>query len=158
MDSIVLHRPGQAPERQPASWPAATPVWPDLDSTTTQGARAREPLLKPLLATSTAWLPAAAQFRVWRERCASIVEMIEPLGAGSGYLASCTTWKFGPFALSSVLASAARYRRTRRQIRRDGLDHWAISVARCGTHSMRTEAGTSAALTSLPYIFSFANA
>ena len=84
--------------------------------------------------------------------------MIEPLGAGPGYRANCTTWKLGPFALSTVLAPAARYRRTRRQIRRDGLDHWAISVARRGTHSMRTEAGDSTARTGVPYIFSFANA
>jgi AraC-like DNA-binding protein len=158
MDSIVLDRPGQAPERHAAPWPTATPLWSAMGSAAIPEARARESLLQPLVATSTAWRPAAAQFKAWRERCASVVEIIDPLGAGPGYLAGCTAWKFGPFALSAVFAPAARYRRTRRQIRRDGLDHWAISVARRGTHSMRTEAGTSTALTGLPYIFSLANA
>jgi hypothetical protein len=158
MDSIALDRRSRAPEAQAASWPAATPVWPANCATTTPGARARESLLQPLAITSTAGLPAAAQFKAWRERCAPVVEMIEPLGAGPGYRANCTTWKLGPFALSTVLAPAARYRRTRRQIRRDVLDHWAISVARRGTHSMLTEAGDSTARTGVPYIFSFANA
>jgi AraC-like DNA-binding protein len=155
--SIVLGRPGRVPEWQAASRPAATPAGTTRDPNT-PGAWARGSLLRPLVALSTAGLPAAAQFGAWCEQCGPAVEMVEALGPEPGYPASCTSWKFGPFALSAVRAPAARYRRTRQQIRRDALDHWVITVTRRGTHGMRTEAGTSTAPTALPCVFSFADA
>jgi AraC-like DNA-binding protein len=156
-NSIILDRPGQAKERRMAPWPGAPPEATNL-GLVTPAARAQESLLQPLVASSTAGLPVTEQFEAWREQCGSVVEMVEPLGPGPGYPASCTSWKFGSFALSDVVAPAARYRRTRQQIRRDGLDHWVISIVRRGTHDLRTETGASTALIGLPYVFSFADA
>jgi len=153
--TTALGRPGQVAARLATPWPTEPPTETSFDLT---GPRARAHLLSPVEASSTAGLPAAAQFQAWRERCGSVVEMLEPLGPGCGYLASCTSWKFGPFALSAVVAPAALYQRTRRQIRRDALDHWVVSIARRGTHSMCTEAGTSAAPAGVPYVFSLADA
>lgn len=154
MDSGILqNRPGEAGDRQaprPAAMQALGPAVPE--------ARSWGSFLRPVVAFSTTGLPAAAQFRTWRGQCSSVIDMVEPLGSAPGFPASCTSWRFGPFALIAVLAPAVRYRRTCRQTRRDTLDHWGISVTRRGTHSMRTGAGTSTAPTGLPYIFSFADA
>lgn len=149
--SFVLDRPGHG-----APWPAAPPVWPALDPT--PETQARGALLRPLVAFSVAELPLAAQFRAWHEYCGPVIEMVEPLGSGPSFPARCTSWKFGPFALSAVLTPSVRYRRTRREIRRDYLDHWVISITRRGTHSMLTEAGVSTAPAGLPYLFSLADA
>ena len=120
----------------------------------------RSPALRPVLGHATAALPPEAQFEAWRRHCAPVIEMLAPLGDGPGYAARCTIWKLGPFALSAVVAPAARYRRTAAQIRRDALDHWVISLARRGTHGMQVagSGAVSAAPAGLPYVFSLADA
>lgn len=120
----------------------------------------RGPALRPILSYATDALVPDAQFGAWRQHCAPVVEMVGTLTARPGYAARCTIWKLGPFALSAVVAPAARYRRTAAQIRRDALDHWVISLPRLGTHVMRTagDGAGATAPTGLPYVFSLAEA
>lgn len=114
--------------------------------------------LRPIVAVTNTDLPAGEQFNAWRDQCGSVVEMLAPVGTRSGYPAACTTWKLGPFALSTVSAPAATYRRTRAQVRRDALDHWVVNVARRGTYTMRTDRGEFTAPAGAPFIFTFADA
>lgn len=162
---IVAHRyDGAAAERSPSGSVARFPLQdrtpaqdraPPWDRTP---ARSRAPLLRPLIASSTAELVPEAQFDAWRTQFGPVVEMLENLSDGPGYAASCTMWKLGPFALSTVVAPAARYRRTGAQIRRDSLDQWVISLTRRGSHSMVTGARLVTVPAGSPFIFSLADA
>lgn len=101
----------------------------------------RDTALRPVQVFSTASVAAAQQFDAWQAHCGGFVGLLPEPGVRDGYQAQCTAWKLGPFALLSAAASAARYRRTREQIRRDAIDHWMIRVARHGTQHLRTPNG-----------------
>jgi len=113
--------------------------------------------LRPVYSFSTASLEPAHQFDAWHEKCGGFMELIAPLSHGVGYQGQCTAWKLGPFVLTSVTAQAARYRRSRVQIRRDAIDHWVIKLSRRGMNHMWTASDFATIPTGLPFVYSLAN-
>ena len=72
--------------------------------------------VQPILAMSTAELPAEQQSDAWKDHFGNVIEMLSPTDRCGGHPMTCTTWMLGPFALSTVRTPASRYRRTRSQI------------------------------------------
>jgi AraC-like DNA-binding protein len=112
-----------------------------------------DPRVQPI-GFSTARLRAEDQLDAWRDHCNAVVEITEALGPGPGYLAQFRMWTFGHFALSAVQAPPTRFRRTARQVRRDGLDHWLIHVARSGEQRIQAGASEIGVEAGQPHIFS----
>jgi AraC-like DNA-binding protein len=142
MQTVILSRPcGVA-----TGWPPAVE------------APLRHSTLRPVHSFSTAPVEPARQFDAWHAQCGTFMELTAPLNHHVGYQAQCTAWKLGPFVLTSATAQAARYRRTRTQIRRDAIDHWVIKLSRSGMHRMWTATDFAVIPAGLPFVFSLANA
>lgn len=93
------------------------------------------------LRTTTRHVARPEQFEFWRSR-SRLVDLAKPEAAGpQGFEAEETTWRIGPMALMTANVAACTYRRTATQIRRDGLDHWTISIAASGGRRFRTDDG-----------------
>ena len=117
-----------------------------------------EPGLRPALAFSTATVEPARQLNAWQAHCGPLLEISGPADPRVGYRARCVAWKLGPFAVASMAAEAAGFRRTRIQARRDAVDHWVIRLARRGTSRMWTAAEEAVMPAGKPFIFTLANA
>lgn len=90
---------------------------------------------------STAQVARRERFDYWRS-CSSLVELEPPeLGEHGDFAAEETTWRLGRMALMSAQVAALRYCRTPARIRRDGLDHWCVTIALRGERHFATEAG-----------------
>ena len=95
-------------------------------------------LLRPLLET-TRHLPATEQFDFWRSCNGNMLEhMAQAAPPKAGFLADAATWRFGNFAMMTADISAGRYRRTPAHIRRDGIDHWVLTIATHGERVFRS--------------------
>ena len=119
--------------------PAATPPCTDLSSrgpVAAQLAHGAAPLA-PLVQT-TRGVPAAQQFDLWRSSTGTMFDHAAPPGAATaGFLGEASTWRFGGLALTRLHMSAGRYLRSSRQVRRDGVDHWVLTVATAGQRIIR---------------------
>jgi AraC-like DNA-binding protein len=90
---------------------------------------------------STAQVARRERFGYWQS-CSSLVELEPPERPEHGdFAAEETTWRLGRMALMSAEVAALRYRRTPARIRRDGLDHWCITIALRGERHFATHAG-----------------
>lgn len=111
--------------------------------------------LRPLR-TTTRHVARTEQFDFWRS-CSRLVDLARPPASGpQGFEAEETTWRIGPMALMTAHVAACAYRRTATQIKRDGLDHWTISVAAGGARRFRTEAGAVVMKPGAAYVTSLA--
>jgi AraC-like DNA-binding protein len=81
---------------------------------------------------STLGLPKRQQFEAWRESCAGTMDFAPMADPAAGFPAEGEAWTLGPIALATVRVPAARLWRTAAQVRRSSLDHWLISITRCG--------------------------
>lgn len=121
-------------------------------------ARKRESTLVPAHSFSTTGVEQAWQFDAWCAQCGSCVELLPSVKLSPGYSADCSAWRLGPFALFSMKAEAARYKRSTAQARRDALDHWVIRLARRGSFGLSTARGLFTLPAGVPFVFSLANA
>jgi AraC-like DNA-binding protein len=98
---------------------------------------ARGAMLVPLLQSTRAETPAR-QFDLWCATTGGLLDHLAgPAVRAQGFLGEAATWRFGPFALTRIEMSRGRADRTARQVRRDGLDHWALTVPLSGRRLMR---------------------
>jgi AraC-like DNA-binding protein len=81
---------------------------------------------------STLGLPKRQQFEAWHESCAGTMDFAPMADPAAGFPAEGEAWTLGPIALATVRVPAARLWRTAAQVRRSSLDHWLISITRCG--------------------------
>lgn len=87
---------------------------------------------------STTQVDRRQRFDYWRS-CSSLVELQWPAPTDPpDFAAEETTWSLGRMALMTAQVAALRYRRSNAQVRRDGLDHWVISIATRGERRFRT--------------------
>ncbi|WP_270937455.1 AraC-like ligand-binding domain-containing protein [Falsiroseomonas oryzae] len=90
------------------------------------------------LRETTRHLRPAEQFDFWHGCNDNLVEYdLRATAPESGFAAEAATWRFGGFALMTATTPAARYRRTPAQLRRDGLDHWTLSIPLRGHRVVR---------------------
>jgi AraC-like DNA-binding protein len=91
--------------------------------------------MRPLLRTTRSLAPRQ-QLEFWRS-CSSLVEF-DAAPATQGFAGEEATWRLGRLALMTAEVGALRYRRSAAQTRRDGLDHWTVSVALRGSRRFAT--------------------
>lgn len=81
----------------------------------------------PCVSFTTSHLPAAQQFEAYRADAIGFAELIER-EPGAGCRASYTAWSLGPVVIKQTSSPALDQRRTPAMARRDGLDHWLVSL------------------------------
>jgi AraC-like DNA-binding protein len=94
--------------------------------------------LAPLVVT-THGLSPAEQFTFWRDNESAMLEHLpvdQPDTAG--FKAQARTWRFGDFAAMRIEIGSGRYRRTAGHAKRDGLDHWTLTLAMRGRRVFRS--------------------
>lgn len=93
----------------------------------------------PRTVFTTAALPPHRQFDAWRHEAVPFVDIDAPApGATTGFAASATGLRFGPFLLYASRAPACGQSRRPLRIRRDSLDHWLIAICRRGMQRQRS--------------------
>lgn len=91
------------------------------------------------LTFSTLGLPPHRQLEAWQDSSGGTVDVTPTADRSAGFPAERALWQFGPMALMTMRAPAARLSRTAAAARRSSLDHWMISVARRGERRIRND-------------------
>ncbi|SEG65741.1 transcriptional regulator, AraC family [Bosea lathyri] len=76
---------------------------------------------------STHGLPPREQIEAWRGWFDSVFDVV-PGAVDDGFTAQSTTWTLDGFALSRVAAPSLQATRTKALIRRNPIDHWAVTL------------------------------
>lgn len=90
---------------------------------------------------STSALDARDRFDAWRAFNAPTVELLPRYAPGASLAGERRLWTFGPCVLSVARAPASHERRSAAQARRDGLDHWLLTMVRGGVRRLRMADG-----------------
>lgn len=92
------------------------------------------------LVFSTLEHPPAQQFDLWRSAIASITDVARPANAASdtGYDATLRAFNLGNLVLSSEQFDAMDYEVRPRELRRNGVDHWMLTLNKQGSAVSRT--------------------
>ncbi|WP_376100253.1 helix-turn-helix domain-containing protein [Roseomonas sp. CCTCC AB2023176] len=97
-------------------------------------------LFVPSVVESTLDLAVQDQFGHWCDCNGSLAYYdTPPDGGSSGFPAEATTWHFGGFALMTARTPASHFRRLPEHVRRDGIDHWAVTLAVEGERAIRVD-------------------
>lgn len=94
------------------------------------------PALAPLV-FSTDGVDPRHRLDLWRGTYESFNRILLPDTAGDGFAARNEIWPLGDLAVMRNAAPAMAFARTPRHVRRDGVDHWVIRVARTGSGRFR---------------------
>ena len=92
------------------------------------------------LVFSTRELPPSQQFDLWRSAIASITDVARPahVTSGTGYDANLRAFNLGNLVLSSEQFDAMDYEVRPRELRRNGVDHWMLTLNKQGAAVSRT--------------------
>ena len=90
---------------------------------------------------ATQSLPPRDQLEAWREWHQPVLDFLPQQSTRYGFLAEVHLWKLGGLAMNRTSVPPVGVARTKRNLRRDPIDHWVISYCVRGTHFMNT-AGT----------------
>lgn len=96
----------------------------------------------------TAGLPANTQLEAWQSWYGNVFDTTALESDNRSFIAQSRAWNLGGFALNQVTAPGLSVVRTKTLIRREPVDHWAITLSKrcvthvdCGTHSLAAPAG-----------------
>lgn len=103
---------------------------------------------------STNGLPPHLQLEMWKAWYAGVFDTTADGPAGDAFSARNRAWNLGGLALNEVTAPALRVVRTRRHIRREPVDHWAITVSGKSATQLASGAATLDAPAGQPFILS----
>jgi AraC-like DNA-binding protein len=99
-------------------------------------------------------LPARMQLGAWQSLYVNVFEA-SPLAAGSGeFLARNRAWNLGGLVLNHVSAPGLSVLRTKPLIRREPIDHWAITLSKQRVTHLSSENDSLAAPPGLPFVLS----
>lgn len=90
---------------------------------------------------STGGLQSDQQFAVWRDEMNSLIEVSLPDGVrpGDGYRAEMNLFNLGNMVLSSEKFDAMDYELSTAAMRRGNVDHWVLSLNKCGFAKTRVD-------------------
>jgi AraC-like DNA-binding protein len=94
-----------------------------------QNPEAQAPGAVPSVHFSTCSLPPAQQFEAYRADAIGFAELLQPK-PGAGCAAHYTAWSLGPVVVKVTTSPALNQRRSAAMARRDGLDHWLLTMPR----------------------------
>lgn len=93
------------------------------------------------LELSTAELEQSDQFAVWHDSFAPILELTEVDGTPADFNGRQKLWDLGNLAFAEIGTDKLAFTSVPGHVRREPLDHWAITLLRSGTN--RTDSGKS---------------
>ena len=97
---------------------------------------------------------ARTQLEAWRSWYGNVFET-SPLAPGNhGFVARNRAWNLGGLALNHVSAPGLSVSRTKTLIRREPVDHWAITLSKRRITYLNSENGSLAAPAGLPFVLS----
>jgi len=102
---------------------------------------------------STHALPGSRQLEAWRAWYGSVFET-SSLQSEAGFSATNLTWKLNGVAFSRVSAPAISVTRTKALVRRDPVDHWAITVAKHSETSLEHRGRSLRVPAGMPFVLS----
>lgn len=126
-----------------------------IDGTETGGRSSEKNATSPVT-FSTEGLPLKEQFDVYREFCAPVIDISPCEEPRNGFSAACDMWFLGGLVLRHIRVSGGKFARNRKQLCRDGLDHWVFNVARSGKQAVKTSAHELSIDANVPSMFSLA--
>ncbi|NKK75457.1 helix-turn-helix domain-containing protein [Rhizobium leguminosarum bv. viciae] len=100
----------------------------------TPGRSGSQPTNSATMHFSTGGLRPDQQFAAWRDEMNSLIEVSLPDGVrpADGYKAEMTLFNLGKMVLSSEKFDAMDYELTTSAMRRGNVDHWVLSLNKCG--------------------------
>ena len=137
-----------------AGSPIAAPVEGEPPaSPSPQPCEASSTLLKPVV-FSTDLVEPGRRLDLWQSKYESF-NTIVPLGEpGLSFSGRNVIWSFGALALSRNNAPSVALERSVRQVRRDGIDHWVVRVARSGESRYHSASACFVTRPGVPALFS----
>ncbi len=85
---------------------------------------------EPVLRLDSGHWPQRRQFSAWREQIGTIVDAVADRDPALGFEAELQAWDLGGLLLITASLPPLSYRRSVRQCRADGLDHWVLTASR----------------------------
>jgi len=103
---------------------------------------------------ATSDMPARDQLEAWKAWYDRVFETVPLQIADRGFSARARAWTLDGFTLNQVTAPGLSVVRTETLIRREPVDHWAITLAARNVTWLASEGATMAAPAGLPFILS----
>lgn len=103
---------------------------------------------------STHDLPRHEQYDAWLGWYGSVFDVALPGSPDDGFLAESEIWNLNGFVFSRVSAPPIRVTRSKTLIRREPVDHWAVTVGRRAATRFSSESETSSAPAGTPFVVS----
>lgn len=107
---------------------------------------------------STADLPARTQFDAWQGWYRGVFDVAPHEGAEGGFVARNRSWKLDGLALNFVSAPGISVSRTKALIRREPVDHWAITLAARQVTNLDFGSSCRRAMPGVPFVVSLGQA
>src|SRR6516164_8215767 len=82
--------------------------------------------------------PPEDLFEAWRQWHQPVLDFLPQQSTRYGFPAEVHLWKLGGLAMSRASAPPVSVARTKRNLRRDPIDHWVINYCDRGTHFTNT--------------------
>ena len=103
---------------------------------------------------STQPLRSLDQFEAWREWHQPVLDFVPQRSTRYGFLAEVHLWKLGGLAMNRTSVPPVGVARTKRNLRRDPIDHWVISYCVRGTHFMNRAGAAVEVPAKVPFLYS----
>ena len=103
---------------------------------------------------STAALTSHRQFDAWRNWYGNVFEASPLAPHNRGFIARNRAWNLGGLGVNHVAAPGLSVRRTKTLIRREPVDHWAITLSKRRVTYLNSENGSLAASAGMPFVLS----
>lgn len=104
---------------------------------------------------TTQSLPAGQQFEGWCGWYDRVFETTTSVPCTGGFVASNSNWTVGGFTISRVCSPPASVARTRPFIRRNPVDHWAVTLSEHSTSKVEARSVRLDVRPGVPFILSF---
>jgi AraC-like DNA-binding protein len=103
---------------------------------------------------STGALASHTQFDAWRNWYGNVFDVSSLAPDNHGFAARNRAWNLGGLAVNHVTAPGLFVRRTKSLIRREPVDHWAITLSKRRVTLLNTEHGSLSAAAGIPFVVS----
>jgi AraC-like DNA-binding protein len=122
------------------------------------GEAGRSNLVTSNVVFTTQRLSPSEQFEAYREFNAPVLDISPSEKSHLGFEASAEMWMLGRFVLRRITTPGGQFKRSARQVRHDGLDHWVFNLTRHGNQESHTATSTLRTGSNVLSVFSLAGA
>jgi len=99
-------------------------------------------------------LPPRDQIEAWRAWFEPVLDVVPKQTPDTGFRAETHAWRLGRFAMSRTMGPPVTVVRTKRNLRREPVDHWVISYCGRGAHLAKTARTSIEVPARVPFVWS----